>query len=268
MSQTFGAATGDDITVSGHLNSNVSGHIFMGWYYPTTLTNGRVYWGASSLVRIGIGATVSSEIFVDIDRTTTDSRWTTSGAAIVVNEWVFIAIVKNSNSGAANFRCWVGHGCNAPQEVSISETTVGSGTEVAASNAVVGNQSSAATVAFQGDIGQVLDERFSPSAVAPMAIETIGTITQAEADYFLQTAIIPYWQGRPKQALSRGTNTALYLFDCEEVKPILWIDERGTAQRIGPEELTVNGATPSQGRQAMGIMQSFPQRVNQRCRRR
>lgn len=267
MALDFGALNDDDITIGSHFNSNVSGWIFMAWFLPTTLTAGRTYWGASSLISVKVDAT-TSELVVAVDRTTTDSVWKTSGAGIVTTEAVFVALVKSSNSGAANWRCWIGHGTAQPQEVTITETTVGSGTEVAGSNMVVGNVSSAGTIAFQGGIGQFLDARFSLSALAMFANETVGTITQAEADYFLQTVIIPYWQGRPQCAFVRGTTTAVYLADCEGVGTQLFVDQRGATQRLGPIALTVSGATPGETRQPMKLLSGYPQRINQTVRRR
>jgi hypothetical protein len=265
-----GAATTDDCSITSHINSNASGWIFFGWYKPTTLTAGRAYWGASTLTHIKV-ATTTSELAIARDRATTDSLHTTSGAAITVGEWHFIAIAKSSTGGASAIRCWIGHGSNAPQEVTVNVTTAGAGAETAASPACVGNDSVSGSVAFEGEVGQVGDGRFTVSPTSPLCNATAGTITQAEADYYLQTVVIPYWAGEPRPGFAgSGTgsvNSAFYLFDIEECQPVMWIVQNGATQRIGPEVLNFNGWTLAETRQGQRPLQSYPQRSIQYVRR-
>lgn len=260
MAYTFGALNTDDVSIASHLNSNGGGHCVFGWWYPTTLTAGNIYWGASSLTKIAVGPT-TSELRIHIDRATTDAVWDSSGAGIAVNNWYFIATVRSSNAGDQNMRLWIGTEANHPLEVSISASTAGAGAETASSTASVGNASTSATTAFIGDIEQVLDMRWANSVAAPLANETPATITQAESDYFYQTCVVPYWLGDPQPTWVRGTNTAGYVFDLSGSGPQLDIHQRGTTQRLTPEALTVNGATYSNRRAPRPILQSWPPKL-------
>lgn len=263
MSLTFGGTTGDDVTMSSMVSIASDGWILMGWFYPTNLTAGKALWGASSLTHVKIH-TATTELALALDRTT-DSLHLTSGLGLIINKWHFICIVRCSVSGVPAWRVWVAVDGAPPSEVSVTTSVAGSGSIVASTFGSIGNDSGAGTNAFLGDIGQVTDIRFTPSVISPIEIETGGTITQAEADYFLETVVKPYWLGQPRPHLVRGTTITAVMFDLEQSIPCAHIDQRGGSTRTTPEALTVNGAVINQNKQAGKILQAWPTR-QQLCR--
>lgn len=258
MAFTFGAATSDDMTIASTLDiGSSSGHIWMGWLYPTTLTAGRCPCGWSTNTRYQIHTT-TSELDFRFDRTT-DTLQRTTDLGMVVNVWQFIAVARSALSGTPAIRCWIGTGELPPREVAITVVTVGSGAIGSSTASTIGNSTSTATVAWQGDIGQVTEVYFTPSVITPLIGEAAGTITQAEADYFHQNVVIPHWNGEPKPHFMRGTTQQILLWDLESIKPMLYSLQGGSAQRLGPEEI-VTSRPWSENRQPRGILDAWPSR--------
>lgn len=257
MAYTFGAATGDDINgISagiGNIGANSSNALVAGWWYPTTLTATRAYWGISVSTGMRVSGT-TSEIGIAIDRTT-DALWTSSGAAIAINQWHFIAsLFSVSSGGAPAHRLWVGNNGDSPTERTISVTTGGSGSGVGSTTRLIGNTSAAASLAFQGDIGQVVFT-YCNGALAVLPTAAFGTITQAEADRIFSMVVLPLFYGSIPRTLVdhvsvlTGTLSTI-LFD-QEASPSLQTEVlKSTAATSAHEKLTtVNGATVATQRQ-------------------
>lgn len=195
MSYTFGGATGDDISsasTGGTIVANNTVNLVTGWWYPTTLTATKGYWAADAATGMRVDST-TSELSLASNRTT-DAVWTSSGAGIVINQWHFIALLLTTASGTPAYRLWISNDGNLPTERTVSVTTAGSGTGTGSTTRCIGNQSSAAGAAFQGDIGQVVYISSNVvSAVLPLAV--LGTITQPEADRIFNTVVLPIFLG-------------------------------------------------------------------------
>lgn len=202
MAYTFGAATGDDVNAVLSLSAPADNRVSVccGWFRPTTLTAGRYLWshGANSGVRI---ASTTDEVVGVCDRTT-DSVRTTTGVDLVVGEWTFLAAMYNAeNTGPADrWRVWRGTVDTPPTEVTVTDTTTGSGNVSASATWVVGNNNTTGTVAFQGDVDNLrllVVSQAQGATTHPLMHVTSGTITQAEADFVLERLIRPAWLGEP-----------------------------------------------------------------------
>lgn len=197
MAYTFGASTANDInaTVTAAATAGINSSCFLvaGWWYPTTLTAGRAYCGEAAGAFLRVAAT-TSELAVQTDRLSIDATFTSSGAGITTNVWQFIAIVTNfSTNGFPAHYLWVGSGGAVPVPVTISQTTLGSGNGSGSANRIIGNSTAAATVAFQGDIGQV--SMIYGSTPLIMGIESNGSISQPEVDRIFATIVLPLFYG-------------------------------------------------------------------------
>lgn len=202
MSWKFGAATSDIIATSGGVAGGVaSSNLFLaGWFFPTTLTAGRILFAETTGAggtHLQVAATTSSLEFV-LDRATTDAVYTIA-AGIVVNVWQFIAIaVSIDASSVAVIHCWVATVDQPPTLVPIvsSVTTAGSGAATGSNSRGIGNIPTAATVAFQGNIGQIY--HIIASAVAPpqgLSIATAGTITADDDLNIFNNLVTPLYNG-------------------------------------------------------------------------
>lgn len=199
MALTFGGAVGDDITFTtlSNLTDNRQ-ELVCGWYYPTTLTAGRKYWGASATIGAEIDTT-TSEIRMRSDNTT-DGQWLTSGAAITTNKWWFIAwlAATENTTVAGDWRVFIGDNETPPTEVTVTNPTVRSGNYTGNVNTTIGNAGSTGSLAFQGDIesySMVIAN--SSSGPCALSIATSGVITNGEADNIRQNILTPLWLGRP-----------------------------------------------------------------------
>jgi len=198
VAYTFGAGTGDDInwaaTVSFGANSRA--HLVCGWFFPTTLTAGRGYWSAGNIIGVEVDST-TSELRLRTDNTT-DGQWTTTGAGITVNEWVFIAVFGTfNNSGpSAEWRVWIGRIGQAPVEVTVTQAVAPAGNFAASSSWTIGNKGTG-TLSFQGDISDVVYITTSGAAAVDQMffIETYGSAPQAAADLILERFVRPIWMG-------------------------------------------------------------------------
>lgn len=197
MAYTFGAATGDDINFSAQTAwvTSQRQHLVMGWYYPTTLTAGRVYFGNANTVGLRVGPTTSELRFVTDH--TTDGVWDSSGAGIAVDTWWFIAVYFTGfNTGPTDdVDIWVGTVDTPPVPQSLTLSTSPSGNHVNNGVVAVGNQGSAGTVAFQGDISNWCHiEESGLNTYTQWALIANGTIDTNSAEQALRRYILPYWQ--------------------------------------------------------------------------
>lgn len=197
MAYTFGTANGDDINfgVQSSWISTARSHLVMGWYRPTTLTAGRVYFGNNNTVGLRVGATTSELEFVT-DQVTTDGVLTTSGAGITTDKWWFIAVMFCSfNTGpTVDAAFWVGDAETAPVQVSRTLTTSPVGN---ASNNVsvgIGNQGSVGNVAFQGDIAMWVHTSDSSIGSSGLFQQTAnGTLDNECLTFVERRFILPWW---------------------------------------------------------------------------
>lgn len=204
MPYTFGGATGDDAWLAGGSTqgATASNGLVMGWWYPTTLTAGRTYWGVGTVAgtppKLVVGTT-TSELEASTDNATTDGLWTTTGAGITTNKWWFIAAAGSfTDTGpAGQFLIWVGDEATPPQAISVANTTAPAGNHTGLSRRVWGNIGSSGTSAFQGDIGAGMWINFQSSNVgAGTTVRTAGSISTIEGENMLSRLIWPFWAGR------------------------------------------------------------------------
>lgn len=202
MSRTFGGATSNNVNFVLPLTIGGTTRMALvaGWWYPTTLTAGRGYWGCGGTVGAEIGAT-TSEIVLRTQNATTSGVWTTSGAGIVTNEWVFLAFFGTFLNSGSRWRIWKGSIDTAPVQVGglATPTTAPSGNLTGQSTIALGNRGTGTTVSWIGDIGNVtvLQQGGSVASIpGPMGISSnYGTITVAEEDQLQNLYVRPIWSG-------------------------------------------------------------------------
>ena len=196
MAVTLGAGTTNNINRSTANSFFVNGvQLVTGWWYPTTLTAGRCYWGSGSVTKLAVGTT-TSQLVLTIDQATTDSVYTIAGAGIVVNTWHFIAIAASMTATPANsVKCWIGTENRAPQEFTVTTTTGPSGAPVGSTSQFLGNVN-VGSLSFQGDAEQFEMFLTGNGAVANFAPGvTFGAFTQAETDALFQRMVRPLYDG-------------------------------------------------------------------------
>jgi len=257
VSYTFGAATTDKIAGSTAFGfgANSSAFLIAGWWYPTTLTSGRGYFGmAGGNTFIGVGTT-TSEIRLLNDRTV-DSVRQTSGAGIVINQWHFIAVVASlSSGGTPAYRVWVGLNGASPVEVTVSSVTAGSGSGVNSAGKTIGNTGTAGSASWQGRIGQVTwmqKATAQPLTLFPFA--TAGTITQPEADRIFSTIVLPLYRGQvPTHLITPSayatSSVIIVVEDLEALSVIETIRSQVATFLTEGHPLTVTGASAGADRQ-------------------
>lgn len=201
MPYTFGAATSDRMSVSLSTNWPNSGRGFLwsGWYRPSLLTPGRCLWGSGSIaggrIRCEIAAT-TSELSVVIPRATTTTVATTSGLALTANEWRFIAIAMthaNGTTATNDIRVWAGTELQSPQPITATVGTAGGGNATLTPIFVLGNDSTAGAVAFQGDIGN----QFAAvsGSTGRLSQNTNGTFAASDTQLLFNGLVVPFWSG-------------------------------------------------------------------------
>ena len=205
MTYTFGGATGDDATnlVALTENVNADNHIMLvaGWWYPTTLTGTRVYWGCGPTIRLIVDSTNTDELRLFTNNVTTPGQWLTSGADLTMNRWWFSATLlacENTTVPGA-VRVWVGNEATPPQEVTVTNPTVRVGNYTSTGSFTIGNQGATGTVAFQGDIGWVSIMTTAQLGLlqSPLPIAASGVISNDEAEHIKQRWVTPLYLGVP-----------------------------------------------------------------------
>jgi len=248
MAYTFGAATGDDITWVGTNTAFATNRLTLvcGWWYPTTLTATRGLWSFGNVAGAEIDTT-TSELRLRTDNTT-DGQWTTTGVGLTTNTWTFLAFMASCNNTgpAAAWRVWTATIDTFPTEVTVTSAVAPVGNFTGSTSFTVGNKGTG-TVAFQGDIGEVvIYQSGSVSGIlSPFNFATFGTITQAEADWALAEFVVPAFRG---DVFSKRANNV----SGANIEPGYWSgapDSQvmrhtyNTTTDIAPIAPTVSGAT-------------------------
>lgn len=197
MALTFGAATGDDVTVAGYTDSPTAFTVIM-WHFPTTQTALRRLW-----VKANAGGTTfidaqwrfgdANDIEFEVPRATA-SAVSITNTGFSTNTWYCHAFTYDESDGN---RVFYGTLTTPMAEAGYASRSAGSGTtNTHDSNLTIGNFSSAQTVAYQGRIatfqliaerltlGQIQALQFKPRVVANTKIFLVlgynGTSTQPD----------------------------------------------------------------------------------------
>lgn len=249
MAYTFGGATGDDInwSVPTGWGSSGSRTFGAGWFYPTTLTAGRAYWGNSNATRLRI-ATTTSEVEWQNDRTT-DAFIVSSGAGITTGKWWFIACLAGGfNTGPADEAAvWIGDAETPPTEVTMT-LTAGTGNASSNSVAAVGNSGSAGALAFQG----LVDSFYTMGEASNISDSLFASTSQGGvgadvAEYTHKRYVIPLWEGRGIPALWTATRPVTQwqqhlFFEGEKTAQIMEFGSSSASFTV-QRTTAVNGAT-------------------------
>lgn len=202
MAYTLGGATGDDLsfTLPHNLGQDNTSWWWCGWYYPTTLTATRCYLGFGSTNRVVRVDTTTSELRIITSNGTTNGQWTTSGAGITTGKYWFISGLHTvENTGAAGaHRIWIGDAGNPPYTaITPGVATGASGNFSGSASFTVGNASSAASVAFQGDIGwfSMIGTTTNVNNQNLLGLASSGAITADDENRIYRTLVYPFWRG-------------------------------------------------------------------------
>jgi hypothetical protein len=215
MPYTFGGATGDDAWIAGNNGPGATSScgLMIGWWYPTTLTATRVYWGlgtTSALPPKLLVDTTTSELRF-MSNNTTDGIWVSSGAGITTNRWWCIALAYTfTDTGpAVDWRLWIGNEVQSPVPISFSQSTAPVGNNTGTTRRVWGNEGSSGSSAFQGDIGRgTFFQSASHVLGNMMTFRTAGAISDVEAENVYHRFVFPWWRGDfdPRFIVPSGTN--------------------------------------------------------------
>lgn len=247
MAYTFGGSTTDDINWTSATALTASGsRLFVGgWFYPTTLTAGRAYWGDSNTSRLRVGST-TSEIEWVCDRTT-DTVITTSGAGITTDKWWFIAAaVSGFNTGPVDEAyIWVGDADNPPRSISTS-LSAGSGNTPGNASFGIGNGGGSGSVSFQGDIDMIYAiQEATNNADSLFASISSGQFLTPQ-DFILPRYVMPLWLGQniPVRITVRAVTATLFDLRFEgESTPQVYELGVGNSSSTPLRTTNVNGAT-------------------------
>lgn len=256
MAYTFGTNTTDDIswTSSVSVGANSSACLVMGWWYPTTLTATRGLWSSGTVFGAEVDTT-TSEVRLRTDNTT-DGQWTTTGAGLTTNTWTFLAFMNSCNNTgpAAAWRVWAGTGETPPVELTVTQATAPVGNFTGSTAFCTGNKGNAGTLAWQGDIDNLIFVATGATAGAtthPLYVATNGTITNDEALLAYQNFVLPFWRDgflSPdlRRGQSWGADHVPYLTQgSAQITVRRWVGNNANDVALAA---TPNGATSSQNR--------------------
>lgn len=257
MPYTFGAGTGDDINWAMGMTMGATArlHLVCGWWYPTTLTDTRGLWSAGNVYGAEINTT-TSELRLRTDNTT-DGQWTTTGAALAVNKWSFLAFASSqSNTGpAAAWRVWMGTLDEAPIEITVTSAVAPVGNFTGNATFYIGNKGTG-TLAFQGDIAN-LGYYVSQAAVGddfnPFTLAAYGAISVADGEWIKERFVDPYYrglgwcmQGGPRRFFGSASNLDECAFiHLDHAVEVAQIYRNGVAATAPSATIVNTGATPS-----------------------
>jgi hypothetical protein len=250
---TFGAAAGDDISWSITVGQGSNSSFFVcGWFRPTTLTAGRKLWGLGAITNMQIAPT-TSELRMNTDFNTTDGVYTTTGAGLAVDEWVFIAAFwhGSNTSSSSRWRVWKGTTDTAPVELTVTVNTAGTSTVTTANTTFTcGNQSAAASTSFQGQIADLTyAASASPSGTFHPFLVTnySGNQTAEQLEHIYTKMVLPAWLGnvdRLNELPSSAGNSMLLMYASLADLFTVVGNSRNSAT-IQPFNPTIAGATSS-----------------------
>lgn len=204
MPAVFGAGVGDDFKPGDATSwsSGVATFVF-GWFYPTTLTAGRGYWGCTSGTTHARVATATDEIDFVFNRTTTDAVWSSTDADITVNNWWHISAFFRSSGSAWMLppNVWIGTPTSPPVAKTVTSSTAGSGSTSSSATALgFGNTGPSDSNAFEGDIGHVGQMHHFNESTPTLNFFLVdgvssSALTTEETEHIYRTYVIPTWQG-------------------------------------------------------------------------
>lgn len=259
MSYTFGSAATDYIATGNFANlffSNQYVDLFCGWVYPTTLTAGRYWIGGTGAHGIYIDST-TSEMRLKTINATTAGEWLTSGLGLVVNKWQFLAFICtfNNTGPAGTVKAYIGDIDNPPVEVSVSNPVAPVGNFTLSSGFTIGNQNSAASLSWQGDIGVTYVVAINPTAAAGGRIwsTTHGALTAQEQQNIFYAYLQPFYQGKlfsdlnaDYQLSGQQGQPVGVVANLDTVNPVLRRLHGNNLAITTPITMTFSGCTPSQ----------------------
>jgi len=203
VSRTY-SATSNRLSLSGLTNAvgaASSATLFAGWFLPTTLTAGRGYWSAGTIIGLEVGTT-TSEVIGRI-QSATNGVYTSSGAGLAINNWYFIAHYLDATNTGPNStqKLWIGTIDSPPREVTFTQTTAPVGAFTSSTIVIFGNKGNAGTVAFQGDVGNCFFATQSTNTGGPFNLLAYGPTGKdanqiaTESAGLLSNFILPWWSG-------------------------------------------------------------------------
>lgn len=258
MAYTFGAATTNNIVTPNIANlwfGNQYINLFMAWVYPTTLTSGRYLIGGAAGAGIYVNTT-TSELRIRTINATTNGEWVTSGLGLVIDKWQFIAVLGtwNNTGPTGTARAYIGDENRYPTEVTVNSAVAPVGNYTLSSGLTIGNQTSATSLSWQGDIGWVTASASNPVFAVGnrLWVSTVGVITAAEQKMIYDAYILPGYVGRfhgefDNEAYVGPDSAQPYhcLMNLDSNLPILRKITGSNLTITTPQNLTINGATPS-----------------------
>lgn len=262
MPYTFGAATSDYVSISP-LNVCSQNQITMvaGWFYPTTLTAGRVLWCTNA----------GSQNVLEIDTTTSQLRWTTAGGTtrgvytvsgdpITTNQWHFIALVTSRTASAESLVVWQATETTPPKPMTITTVTPTAGSFVALLTFVIGNLSATGTTAFQGDIGPMsIIAASNQNNTGPLVTTSAQTIDQASQDVIQRFVIEPCWRGQLDATQITGSTNQSNAYQVGFVdRTIRSVRRSAGASTMSTSFWTGTNLSPAASRQPCPDNQTFP----------
>lgn len=260
MSYTvYNGAGSEDINcgTTNNIMGDNGAALFMGWWYPTTLTTGMGYWSNGNVHAMECGPT-TSELRIIADAATTDGVWDTTGAGITVDKWWFIAafVILENTTVPGQVRVWVGDIDNRPVALSISNTQPRSGNYSSAGSIYFGNVGTSASKAFEGDVGwlQVLSVT-SASIANIFTTGTSGTCSATEEENIYSRLVEPWYLGRPPILSRHGSTGGGPITACLNMDAILPNAARAGAETSGNIEgtISINSAVWSERRAPISI---------------
>jgi hypothetical protein len=213
----FGANTGDDFKPGNAMPWPTACAMFVfGWFYPTTLTAARGYWGCTAATTHAEVAAATDEISFVFNRVTTDAVYDTTDADITVNNWWFICMFSRGTGAAWMLppNVWIGTPTEPPTARTLTASTVGAGSYSGSGTDLgFGNTGPSDANAFQGDIGHV--GQFHQFNESDPLLNVFGlngvsssALTTSESDYIYREFVVPTWFGdigRYQTGLMRST---------------------------------------------------------------
>lgn len=265
MPYTFGAAATDyaSQTVPYYLGTNTVS-LVAGWFYPTTLTAGRVLWATAS------GGQPNQ---LEIDTTTTQLRFTGSGNTtrgaytlagdpITVERWWFYAFAISRSGSNETILAWLGNETSAPTPMTITTVTPHSGSYTAVVTTFFGNLNATATQAFQGDIGPITIIAHNNNTLGPLLITAAQSFGTNERDMIQRSIVTPIWNGtidlRSLYGNLNQTNGQQWPMNDSTSRQL----RRESTSLVTTSSLTISGPTVSQSRAPFADNQSFPYTSN------
>lgn len=210
MAVTFGATTGDVLQFTAVNSSRVgygagSSTCMWGWFKPTTFTSGRPLFAAGNNTLSLTGSSELLFVLARINSSTladTSASYTTSGAAVVVNEWRFFCLVTTTTAAPTSqaVRLWLGSTTDSPVAATLTANVPAAASTIATTSFIsqIGN-TSASTTPFIGQLDNF--EGFGP-VTSIYQIATVGTITSLEEQLLLESIVTPAWLSSPISPMS------------------------------------------------------------------